>query len=424
MTYGRAAPYTCRIGEGPGLPIRQATDALLAGRFGECERWAAQAAATDPGAAGPGVLTVAACREQGRPAEAEVLLRRLLHDHPDDVEAVAMFAAVLADLGRDADAGRQLELLDLERVPLPVCALAAEVVAVLRDPAAAAAIQRRIAGHESTLVGFHGSLARHLGLVTHVLGDWHDAAAHFDLALAANRARGAPVLVAHTCLQYSAVLRLRGEEGDWDRAVELLDHAAGIYRRLEIDSRAEEAETVLRRSLALCDGWPLGDESDDLLRRRAGGWELTYEGRSAAIADCPGLGHIARLMGANARPVHAVDLAGSPTDACLREELLAECRSRLDQLTGAEPGNAIDAALARAEQDRLEAELATLTDEPPLGGEDVDRARRLVLLRIRMALERVDRALPELGRHLRRSIRTGTFCAYEPGLPGTPWLQL
>jgi hypothetical protein len=238
--------------------------------------------------------------------------------------------------------------------------------------------------------------------------------------------------VAHTCFQYSAVLRLRGEEGDWDRAVALLDEAAGIYRRLEIDSRAEETEAVLRRSLALCDGeaWPAA--GSELLRRRAGGWELSYGGRSAAVGECAGLGHIAALMEADARPVHVVDLAGAVGDACLRDQLLAECRSRLDELAVAAAGDAasgaggpVAVALALAEQDRLEAELATLElDRPPSPGEAVDRARRLVTIRIRVALERVDRALPELGRHLRRSLRTGTFCAYDPGRPGGPWMRL
>ena len=30
---------------------------------------------------------------------------------------------------------------------------------------------------------------------------------------------------------------------------------------------------------------------------------------------------------------------------------------------------------------------------------------------------RVERELPELGRHLRASVRTGTFCSYEPERP-------
>jgi hypothetical protein len=37
--------------------------------------------------------------------------------------------------------------------------------------------------------------------------------------------------------------------------------------------------------------------------------------------------------------------------------------------------------------------------------------------RIRDAIRRISEAHPELGRHLARSVRTGTFCVYEPDQP-------
>ena len=37
--------------------------------------------------------------------------------------------------------------------------------------------------------------------------------------------------------------------------------------------------------------------------------------------------------------------------------------------------------------------------------------------RIKDAVRRIDAAHPELGRHLARSVRTGTFCSYEPEQP-------
>lgn len=396
--------------------VRQGAEALLAGRFGECERLAAQAAAAHPGGLAPGLLAVAACREQGRAAEAEILLRNLLLDHPDDEEGRALLAAVLADLGRDADAERQLDRIEVDAAPLVVCALAAEVSAVLRLRALAATLHGRIAAHESSSVGVHGSLARHLGLLALALGHWSDAADYFDSALVANREAGAPVLVAHTCRHYSAVLRLRGRDGDWDQAVGLLAEAADIYRRLEIDSRAEEAEAILRRSVDLDE--PAGSRNG-AFSRRSGGWDLSYAGRSAHVADMAGVAHLASLVAAPGRPLHVLDLTESQSAAWLRERLVAECRSRLGGLLDAPTQDPFAASLARAEQDRLDAELASLTDGAPTAGEVVDRARRLVTIRTRVALEAIDDALPELGRHLRRSIRTGTFCMYEPGRPGT-----
>jgi len=403
------------VAEERGLPARQATEALLAGRFGECERLAAEAAAADPTDIGPGLLVVAVHREQGRAAQAEILQRALLAEHPEHDEPRAMLAAVLADLGRDADARRQLDLIDLRTTTLDVCALASEVAALLRLRSVAEALHARIEPHASMSVGIHGSLARPLGLLSHVLGDWHDAAGHFEVALDANRIAGRPVLVAHTCRHYSAVLRLRGKDGDWDRAVGLLAEATDIYRRLEIDSRAEEAEAILRRSLDSDDQPEMqGAGGPATLRRAAAGWELSYDGRSASAPACAGLDHIASLLTADGRPVHAIDLVAGATADSLREQLVAECRARLGELVAAPDGDPVATSLARAEQDRLEAEVTSLADgAPPSAGEVVDRARRLVTLRICVALELIDRALPDFGRHLRRSIRTGTFCVYE-----------
>lgn len=55
-----------------------------------------------------------------------------------------------------------------------------------------------------------------------------------------------------------------------------------------------------------------------------------------------------------------------------------------------------------------------------LGGRDrraasaAERARLNVTRVLRAAIARVEAALPALGAHLDRSVRTGIFCAYEP----------
>jgi len=433
------------VGQGFGRLIQQGTDALLAGRFRECERLAAGAAAADPEDPSARLLAVAACREQGRAAEAEILLRDLgltgplsgnpgpsgplsgnpgpsgpLSGNPGpsgrsgDEMARAMLAALLADLGRDTDAGRQLETIDLETASLPVCALAAEVVGVLRLTPEAKILLRRLAPHAADLVSFHGSLSRHLGLVTHVLGDWSDAAEHFDVALRANRAAGAPVVVAHTSRHYSAVLRLRGRDGDWDQAIDLLAQAADIYRRLDIDVRAEDAESILRRSLDVADTDGAHPAGADALHRRGEVWALSYAGQSAIVADCAGLAYVTRLVSTTGRPVHVFELVGSPTEAALADALQAECRARLADLGRRPQPGPVGASLDRAERDQLQAELASLATGRLAPREMGDRSRRLVATRLRVALERIDETLPDLGRHLRRSIRTGTFCVYEP----------
>jgi hypothetical protein len=70
-------------------------------------------------------------------------------------------------------------------------------------------------------------------------------------------------------------------------------------------------------------------------------------------------------------------------------------------------GDPVEAALSEAERDRLEALLAS-------EGDSLELAREAVSTRIRLGVDAIERVHPELGRHLRRSVRTGTFCSYEP----------
>ena len=91
--------------------LREGNEALVGGRLREGERLAHEALNRRPREPAPALLAVAACREQGRPAEAELLLRAVLTRHPELEEAQALLGAVLADLGRDGEARRQLDRL-------------------------------------------------------------------------------------------------------------------------------------------------------------------------------------------------------------------------------------------------------------------------------------------------------------------------
>ncbi|MDQ4134232.1 MAG: transcriptional regulator, partial [Actinomycetota bacterium] len=71
---------------------------------------------------------------------------------------------------------------------------------------------------------------------------------------------------------------------------------------------------------------------------------------------------------------------------------------------------------ARAEREVLVEELA----EDSSADDPMAHVRRLVTFRLRRAVDRVAGTHPDLGRHLRYSVRTGTFCAYDPPA-GTTW---
>ncbi|HTJ76772.1 MAG TPA: hypothetical protein VL337_15560 [Acidimicrobiales bacterium] len=391
--------------------VTQGHQALLEGRLRESERLAARAAALAPGELAPGLLGVASRREQGLAAEAEVRARELVATHPGSTDAHVMLGAVLADLGRDSEAARQLDPLDPAACSLDVAAVAAEVAAVLHLPEEAEALYDRLRTRGGEVVPAAGALGRHLGQLCHVLDRWDEAEPHFERALHDNLAAGAPVFVAHTRRQYSALLRVRGEEGDWDRAITLLADAADVYRRLEIDRLADEAEAVLRRCHELDDDGQDTPGTVNAFYRSHGRWTLSFGGRSAVVEeDGLGLDHVATLLAAAGRPVHAVDLVGGP--GTVEEQARAEYRSRLDELAA----HAAD-PLARAERDLLAAELDRLALAHPSESDAGDRARRLVALRIRTSLDGLDPVLPALARHLRRSIRAGTFCVYQPEHP-------
>jgi hypothetical protein len=105
-----------------------------------------------------------------------------------------------------------------------------------------------------------------------------------------------------------------------------------------------------------------------------------------------------------------------------------EYRDRIEELNGdideAAAANDLErVAHAQLELDFLLSELAAATGlggRPRRSTSDAERARKAVAGRIADTLRRLDALHPSLAKHLRNSIRTGTFCSYRPERP-TPW---
>lgn len=115
-------------------------------------------------------------------------------------------------------------------------------------------------------------------------------------------------------------------------------------------------------------------------------------------------------------------------DGALDDRARREYRERLVEIDQALAGADETADVARsaalaAERDLLLAELAAaygLGGRVRRTGSSAERARTAVTARVRDAIRRIERALPALGRHLDRSVRTGTFCVYDPD-PSVRW---
>jgi pSer/pThr/pTyr-binding forkhead associated (FHA) protein len=178
-------------------------------------------------------------------------------------------------------------------------------------------------------------------------------------------------------------------------------------------------------------------------------WCLTYGGTIIRLKDSKGLRDIARLLATPGSEVAALDLAsrehpgtggragmiaelglGVEADAgeALDAEARVQYRARLadleEEITEAAADNDLErASRAREEREFLLSELAAAVG---LGGrarkmlDPAERARKAATGRVRDAISHIEMAHPQLGRHLRRSVRTGSFCVYDPPEP-TDW---
>jgi hypothetical protein len=144
---------------------------------------------------------------------------------------------------------------------------------------------------------------------------------------------------------------------------------------------------------------------------------------------------LARLLAEPGREVHALDLLAATSGGevprqgdlgpVLDDTARAAYRRRLEELgeriADAEADG--DAAAADRAQDERDALVAELSGAYGLGGrarrtgDPAERARTTVTSRLRDAVARVERVHPDLGRHLRASVRTGLFCSYQPERP-------
>jgi tetratricopeptide (TPR) repeat protein len=224
--------------------------------------------------------------------------------------------------------------------------------------------------------------------------------------------------------------------GDLDAAVAHYQSAEELNARIGARSwlaqaRADHARLLLERDCAAAD--QVRTPATATFRRDGSTWDVGFAGHSTRLPDGRGLRDLSYLL---ARPGEAVsvmelanDLGAAPATArgaqALDERSRREIRERLRQLDSDEAeaeaeGDGERAALAREQRQDLAETVARdfgLGGRTRLIGDPVERTRKTVSTRIRRAITAIGRAHPELGRHLERSIDTGTWCAYRPAEP-------
>ena len=164
-------------------------------------------------------------------------------------------------------------------------------------------------------------------------------------------------------------------------------------------------------------------------------WFVAFEGESARLRPAKGLTDIAELLRRPGTELHVLDLVtvtegssheprkagadlGPVIDATARAAYEQRIRDLTEDLEEAEAANDL-ARAAHLDDERAKllthlAQALGLSGRARTAGSDAERARKAVGMRINDALNRLDQAAPALGRHLRHSIQTGTFCCYRP----------
>ncbi|MFW6051781.1 MAG: ATP-binding protein [Myxococcota bacterium] len=227
---------------------------------------------------------------------------------------------------------------------------------------------------------------------------------------------------------------LRGRRSDAEA------HLGDALSRLRVSGGAPHAAVVEREleALAASRGWGAAPAADraapsTALRLEPHGdhWLLECAEGRFHLKDVRGLHMLGRLLAEPGREVHVLDLSGASgggvrfqgdAGEVLDQQARAEYRRRVEalreELQEAEAWNdAGRSDRARRELGFLESELARavgLGRRERRAGVAAERARVNVQRRIRDAIRRIEEHAPQLARHLTRSVRTGTFCCYEP----------
>jgi tetratricopeptide (TPR) repeat protein len=327
-----------------------------------------------------------------------------------------------------------------------------------------------------------GCVDHHLGAVAGVMGRFAEAEEHLRRAAELNAALRAPIWIARSELATARLLLHRDGPEDRERGRALLERAAAAAQRLGSATLARRAAGLLgyEKALSALPAMPPSGRPPDsrgaaapeppektpakqvppappaagptrgptaTLRLEGEIWTVTGADAVVRLKDRKGLQYLATLLERPDVEVHAIDLVNGPIDPAVRgtaaggelpvsdggdagELLDAEARAAYrerigelrEELEEAERFNDVErAARLREELEFIGAELARAVGLGGRGrraGSAAERARVNVTRAIRGAVRAIAEHDARLGHHLGRSVRTGVFCAYQPGPPG------
>ncbi|HUG26149.1 hypothetical protein [Piscinibacter sp.] len=307
-------------------------------------------------------------------------------------------------------------------------------VAARFESRALVASARLAHGRVALAEGDAAGARRHFEEAAHL---WNEIGAPYETALAR---MGLGHALRAGSNEAAAVLEFRAARSAFERIGAVNQAAAADEACVDAGSAdAREPHPQLKAGSATD---PRADEN--VFRREGEYWCIAFESRTVRLRDLKGLRYLARLLAHPGRDFHVLDIVAGETGSAVDGDAGIEAgltispgldagvlldaqaknayRRRLaeideDHETALATGNQARAAQAEAERDFLVRELARAVG---LGGRDrraasiSERARASVTRAVRQAMARIDEHHPALGKHLERTIRTGTCCTYLP----------
>jgi DNA-binding NarL/FixJ family response regulator/tetratricopeptide (TPR) repeat protein len=304
-----AQPFMLHVAEHYGSAL-----ALCDGRLAEAELlanrshdWSRLLTGRDPSGT-YGIQMFSIRREQGRLAELAPVVRIVAGDGVRNGPWRPGFVALLAELGMEAEARRELARIAADglepfRESLWLTALTylTDACSALGDHAMAATVYAEFEPLSGTnvmighLVSCYGAADRYLGMLAATLGESDRAAEHFEHAMDLNRRMGAATWLAHTAYEYGRFLLARGRD-DRDHAEALLGEAASLAGLIGMPA-------LLGRVLALGAPAPvstlpvgLSPREVQILGLIARGLSNREIGRSLSISEHTAANHIRSIL--------------------------------------------------------------------------------------------------------------------------------
>jgi len=277
-----------------------------------------------------------------------------------------------------------------------------------------------------------GPMSWLLARLESLLGSWNEAEKDFDDAITSCDQLGARPALFQVLIDYGLALGRRGDAHA--RSEALFARAAQLASELALPGLAKHVERA-RSEVQPAAQARAAPRSSDLpaplpfsFQRDGEGWVVLRGERSFRVKDTRGMTMLAELVAEPGRAKHVLLLGGTDSgdlgDAgtTLDAQAVRAYRHRLEDLRERERDaeEAADDAQAARIRAEIEAIAEQLAQGLGLGGRHrraasaVERARSNVQRRVKDAVRRIEEQDPELGRYLTWTVRTGTFCVFDP----------